>query len=689
MTELPTGHRTDIQALRAAAVTAVVLFHVWPGAVRGGYVGVDVFFVISGFLITGHLLAELRQHGRIRLVAFWGRRLRRLMPAALTVLAATAAAVWLLLPTGERAVQLREIVASALYVENWLLAHDSVDYLAAENSPSAVQHYWSLAVEEQFYVVWPLLLLLAGLVAGFAARRGVRRGAGWWTTALLAVVLASSLAASVVLTARDPGPAYFATWTRAWEFAAGGLLAAWAAWSDGGRLPDRVAPLARGLGWIAIAGTVLLYTPGTAFPGWAALGPVLGAVLVIAAGDAAPGSRHRSITGARPVSGLGTLSYGIYLWHWPLVVVGGAVAGWFVGVPALALTVLLAWATFHGVENPVRFHQPLVRSSRWTYLAAATAISVVVAGSLVGIRAQDHAVAASARQAQRLLDGSTACFGARAVLGDRRGCPNPRLDGVLVPDPAARLRDTGGAYACYSDADTSAVPIRSCHYGSRRPDALRVALVGNSHATALLPGLRPALERLNWSLDTYVGRNCRWIVSDLDADRCAADRPWLAPLTSGTPYDVVLVTNRRELSRPAGEPNPAAAAMAAAWRPAIDRGTTVVAIADNPGLPPEVEGCLAAGEGLAELQACRFTPAQAWATHDPLRAAVGLAGGGAHLVDLTRVFCEHDRCPLVIGNVLVYRDSHHLTATFVGTLAPFLVEQVRAAIDPATAKEER
>ncbi|GGO87623.1 acyltransferase [Nocardioides phosphati] len=673
-----TGHRTDIQALRAAAVTAVVLFHVWPGAVRGGYAGVDVFFVISGFLITGHLLGELRQHGRVRLVAFWGRRLRRLMPAALTVLAATAAAVWLLLPTGVRAVQLREVVASALYVENWLLAHDSVDYLAAENSPSAVQHYWSLAVEEQFYLVWPLLLLLAGLAARSVARRGVRREAGWWAAAMLAVVLVGSLAASVVLTTRDPGPAYFATWTRAWEFAAGGLLATWASAPER-RLGEAGQTAARTLGWAAIAATVLLYTPATPFPGWTALLPVVGAALVIAAGDAAPGSRYRSVTGSRPVSGLGTLSYGIYLWHWPLVVVGGAVAGWFVGVPAVAVSVLLAWATFHAVENPVRFHQPLVRSSRWTYLAAAAAISVVVAGSLVGIRAQDQAAAASVQQAQRLLRDSP-CLGARAVLGDHRHCPDPGLDGVLVPAPAARLTDTGGAYACYSDADTRAVPVPSCHYGSDRPDALRVALVGNSHATTLLPGLRPALNRLNWSLDTYVGRNCRWIVSDLPADRCSTGLPWMKPLTRGTPYDLILVTSRRDENRAAGQPDPDAAAMAAAWRPAIRRGTTVVAIADNPGLPPEVEGCLDAGDDLAALDACRFTPAQAWATDDPLPAAVRLAGRGARLVDLTRVFCDGDRCPLVIGHVLAYRDGHHLTATFVRTLAPYLIQEIRAAL---------
>lgn len=669
-------HRTDIQALRAAAVSAVVLFHVWPGAVRGGYVGVDVFFVISGFLITSHLLAELVQHGRIRLVTFWGRRLRRLMPAALTVLAATTVAVWVLLPSGIREVHLREIVASALYVENWLLARDAVDYLAAENAPSAVQHYWSLAVEEQFYLVWPLLLLLAAT----AARRGVRGGVGSRVVAVLVVVLAASLAASVVLTATQPGPAYFATWTRAWEFAAGGLLAVWVS-SAGGRMPARIAPVARAIGWATIAGTVLLYGPQTPFPGWTALGPVLGTVLVIAAGDAAPGSRYRQLTASRPVSALGTLSYGIYLWHWPLVVVGGAVAGWFVGVPALVATVVLAWMTFHGVENPVRFHQPLVRSSRWTYLSAATAMTVVVAGALVGIRAQEHAAAASAEQAQSLLSRPVACFGAAAVLGEQRPCHNPQLDGVLVPDPAARLRDTGGAYACYSDADSSAVPIQSCHFGSRRPDALRVALVGNSHATALLPGLRPALTRLNWSLDTYVGRNCRWIVSDLDADRCRADLPWMAPLTTGTPYDVVLVTNRRELTLPAGRPNLAAAAMAAAWRPAVERGTTVVAIADNPGLPPEVEACLASGEELADLAGCRFTPEQAWATDDPLRGAVTATGDGARLVDLTGAFCEEDQCPLVIGNVLVYRDSHHLTATFVRTLAPYLLAQIRAAID--------
>ena len=219
----PAAPRTDVQALRAIAVGAVVLNHLWPNRLPGGYVGVDVFFVISGFLITSHLLKELLSTGRVRLATFYARRVRRLLPAALLVLAVSAVAVWAFLPYTAWSRSAQEIAASAFYVENWALAARSVNYSALNDDATVAQHYWSLSVEEQFYLFWPLLLLGLYLVAvrgGRAAARPRRAVA-----AGVLAVGALSLVLSVVMTVRSPSEAYFVTPVRFWEFALGGLLA--------------------------------------------------------------------------------------------------------------------------------------------------------------------------------------------------------------------------------------------------------------------------------------------------------------------------------------------------------------------------------------------------------------------------------------------------------------------------------
>src|SRR3954454_1104661 len=181
------GIRPEIQALRAVAVALVVGWHLWPDAVPGGFVGVDVFFVISGFLITTLLLRELRETGRVSLRGFWAQRARRILPAALTVIAACAGATALVVPVTDWAQFFGDLRASALYVQNWHLAARAVDYFAASDGPSPVQHFWSLAVEEQFYLVWPLVIV--------AAARTRRR---WALPAALLAITAASLAYGIV-----------------------------------------------------------------------------------------------------------------------------------------------------------------------------------------------------------------------------------------------------------------------------------------------------------------------------------------------------------------------------------------------------------------------------------------------------------------------------------------------------------
>src|SRR3954469_8693972 len=307
--------RPDVQALRALAVTGVVAYHVWPWAMRGGFVGVDVFFVISGFLITRHLADELDRTGRVRLGRFWARRIRRILPAAFVVLVACLVLVIAVLPAMAWQENLQEIRASALYVENWLLAGNAVDYLGAENSPSLVQHYWSLSMEEQFYLCWPLLLLLATpLTAAMRLRRP-----RFALICLLATTGVASFVVCVLWTRADQPVAFFATPARAWEFAAGGLVGVLTATSVRGSVPVARSVLAWA-GWVVVVSSLFMISASSAFPGAVALVPVAGAALILAAGEAGAAWAPDRAVSWRPLQWLGDHSYAVYLWHWPLLV---------------------------------------------------------------------------------------------------------------------------------------------------------------------------------------------------------------------------------------------------------------------------------------------------------------------------------------------------------------------------------
>ncbi|MFL6060894.1 MAG: acyltransferase family protein, partial [Marmoricola sp.] len=305
--------RTDIQGLRAIAVSLVLVYHLSPKSLTGGFAGVDVFFVISGFLITLHLLENIPRRPR-DLATFWSRRVRRLLPASLLVLASTLIASRLLSPETQWENTARQVRASALYFVNWLLSNDAVDYLAADNAPSPVQHFWSLSVEEQFYFVWPVLILLLAAIARLLRRKPLPFVLGG-----LVVVVAASLIYSVHITGTNPQAAYFVTPARVWELGVGALLATVKLLRPGRMRHEFATPLAL-LGLAAIGYTAATYTGSTPFPGWQAAVPVLGTAAVIAAqpehGPGSPGP----ILALRPIQFLGDISYSVYLWHWPLVV---------------------------------------------------------------------------------------------------------------------------------------------------------------------------------------------------------------------------------------------------------------------------------------------------------------------------------------------------------------------------------
>ena len=339
MPQAGTTVRADIQGLRAVAVGLVVAYHAKVAGIPGGYVGVDVFYVISGFLITGLLLREVDRTGTVRLAAFYARRARRLLPAATVVIIATLAAAFVFLPPLRLAVIGTDAAAAALYVSNLRFAFQATDYLAADSAQSPFLHFWSLAVEEQFYLVWPGLILLV-------TRRGSPSGGRRVLPPALAIaiVFAASLAAAVYLTPRMSNWAFYASPPRAFEFAAGALVAlAVPRLARLGRAPATALTM---LGVALVALAAVRFDETTAFPGVAALLPVIGATLFIIGGTGATGPLER-VWAVPVISRLGVLSYSLYLWHWPMLVLPEAVAG-------RSLTAYERWGSWRPRSSPRR-----------------------------------------------------------------------------------------------------------------------------------------------------------------------------------------------------------------------------------------------------------------------------------------------------------------------------------------------
>jgi peptidoglycan/LPS O-acetylase OafA/YrhL len=680
--------RGDIQALRMVAVLSVLVFHLWPDRVAGGYVGVDVFFAISGFLITSHLVRELEDTGRLRLGRFWARRAKRLLPAALLVLLVTAVAVTTLVTVGERSQFLREVVGATFYVENWVLAREAVDYLAADDAASPVQHFWTLSVEEQFYVAVPLVIV----ACTFLARRvGVRRPTRLVVPVLGAVALAS-LAYSVLLTAAEPDVAYFSTGTRAWEFVLGGLLGCWMS------RPDVVVPrpVAHVLSWgglAAILVAVWAFDGDTPFPGYAAALPVLGTVAVIAARSVGPAELLGRLRAVRLV---GDVSYATYLWHWPLVVLVPFVTDHALTdaekVAIAGGSIALAWVSTRLVEDPVRFSPRLLgggRSARTVGLVCAAAMVLVAGTAVAGARTAEHEVAQAQDRATGLVAGTDVrCLGAGAAHGRPAGCPD--LGDLIVPAPEAAALDDHNDVECWATTGVSEPQV--CHLPGGDPDGPRVLAIGDSHNNVYLPLYESLAKEQGWQVDVTGRSGCSWGTREQEnpsaeaARECGVWKERVAGLlASGPAYDVILTTSKQTGGLAVPESGESAeeatvAGLRDAWESQIERGTTVVAIRDNPVAREDVLQCVET-QGIDAAEACALPLDRAFAGHDALAEAVRRTPGSV-LVDVRDLMCDRV-CRPVIGNVAVYRDWSHMTATFVRTLVPTMTERILRALEGA------
>ncbi len=691
--------RGDIEGLRALAVLLVIADHLF-GRPSGGFVGVDVFFVISGFLITGLLLREHRTEGRISFTDFYRRRVRRILPASVLVLAVTAVAAHVVFFGSRARDTLDDAVWSFLFAGNWHFALEGTDYLQAEGPVSPLRHFWSLAVEEQFYVVWPVVMAVILASAGWRRRHRVKGLKA--IAATMVLIVAASYAWALQETATEPSWAYFSTFSRAWELGLGALVAIAA--PAVARIPARLRPLLGWIGLAAIGAGAFVIDSSTPFPAPGALLPVLGTALVIAAGTG--GETHLAPLTNRPARYLGALSYSLYLWHFPVIVVLAALMPVDATYYALVLTVtaVASMASYHLVEQPIRrssWLRPGVvrpretrvwRVSAWTAASVAGALAaVLVVGQVAGWPGDRDAGAQTPPPvADAAADSGRAASGpaAEAVLAQEISTALTATEWPeLTPSLDALGSDAWAPEWTQDDCLNVLLNVDDCRYGD--PAAPRTAvLMGDSVGISWMPAIRRALEPAGWNVQSLTTGQCPQVavrvrsVNEIEGftDGCTEHQQWAVQEVQRIQPDLVIVASaansvRRLDSGATGE------AALREWGAgvtdmltALDTAPLQVVVLASPPEGENLQDCATRFNG---PQDCVTTPTDAYAAFvDVERSAVQQFRGSAlqaTYVDTRPWFCDaQQRCPSFVGTAPVFADGVHMTGAYSARLGPVL-----------------
>ena len=664
-------YRPEIEGLRTVAFLLVAVFHIWLNRVSGG---VDVFFTVAGFLVTLSLLSQIRKFGTVRAGQFFGRLALRLLPPALLVLGAVAVLTLILLPFSEWRNVFGQVFASSAYWENWYLGINAVDYLAVDTSRSPVQHFWAMSVQGQFYVLWFLAFILAIFIAG-----RIRKRAKSVAAVLVAALVVISFIWSVYQTRDDQQFAYFSTLTRIWEFGVGSLIA---------MVIERVKinqVLAAVLSWASVAMIIcvgVLLPVADLFPGWVAVLPVAAACIIILTGQDQARWGASALLASKPLVWLGGLGYGVYLWHWPILIFvlhvqGRNRAGLLTGIAVIALALLLSWLTKRLVENPfMKARQSTSpRAGRIALLVALSGVVIVAGASSLGVVKVDERVAAEQKMA------GDPCLGANALAAEPE-CAEANFGGRYLPstpDSDAGELFTGSDPSGVRCATGLSDPeLRPCRWGDPTAE-VRVALIGNSHGAVWFPAFKEIAANRGWLIDAYFKHSCTYN----SATRSQQNESWRTScdewneslteyLAAQEPYDYVLTSaiaqNSSFTDLNSGETGISVGAKGyeEVWRPLIDRGATILAMRDYPRAPREVIDC-ARQDPTSD---CSFELAE---VQVPLEEEVLMVAAnrleGAVPIDMQGWFCVDGVCPGVIGNTHVYRDAGHFTGTYGRTLA--------------------
>ena len=631
--------RPDIEGLRALAIGLVIASHAELPFLRGGFVGVDVFFVLSGYLITSLLMQEISSSGTVNFARFYARRARRLLPAAITMVWVVCGAEAFIMNPVAQFNTLKAALATVLYSSNFYFAHLQLQYFFQHSETNPLLHTWSLAAEEQFYLVWPLLLLL--LARTFNSVRG-RRNA-------LAAISLASFVLCVWLTATNSILAFFETPARVWEFGAGGLL---------GFMPERRLTGRRRLcSWLGGIGIITLAAGAeliraSMFPGYVAAIPVVGTLLLLLAGVGAPESPVPRLLRSKPAQVIGKLSYSLYLWHWPVLVIGQQL------MPNNSVPMRLAWiavagmiaaVTYGAIESPIRFQPFLIAHSSLT-IGLAVLAAILCVGAAGAWRAiLDHSE--QFRKYERAIEDIPGVY--------RKGCDPDRAD----PHPAM------------------------CFFGEISQPRSTMVLFGDSHAAQWFPALLEIAEIQHWRLATIIKPGCtplsiredttprmEWVCEEWrhaaigDIEQL---RPELVIVTSASRHpgaDGNRIEDTRIWEQGARDTFAALA----------KEGEKVRFIRDTPYADYDVPGCLAQAEWDGHTQCT--APASAAVLSPGIYAAEARAAqdfSNVKVLDLSDRMCGPDRCYLEAGGQVIYRDADHLTASFSRSLAAVLFQRLK------------
>lgn len=661
--------RPEIEGLRAVAAAMVAIFHIWIGRVSGG---VDVFFVVSSFLITTGLLSQIERTGTVDFARFWGRLIRRLLPAALLVLCFVIVVSVLWHSKSRWRDTIEHVAASAVYLENWRLASDAVDYLAQNTPATPVQHYWALSVQGQFYLLWPFLFIAVAWLAK-AANVAFRKA----LVPALVMVFVASLAYSIYVTHVHQRHAYFDTFARIWEFCIGALLAVFIQRIS---LPNGLRLFAGWAGILAIVGCGFIFQVSRIFPGYAALWPTVAGALVILAGTTRGFGADRFLA-SKPMVYLGGISYGIYLWHFPILTFCKAYAepeeiGLLSGLGIMAASVALAALTSRFVEAPLRARKGR-EEKRWhAYAIGAACLAPVAVGLALWTQHYKHLRAQARAQAQITQVTHPGASVMEPGVADPSHYAKEIYPGPLsVYDDRERLAD--------SRCKQRISEPQECVLGSPQGEFV-MAVVGGSHSSQWLPALESIARRENWKIVFFARDNCPFHlgtrVSDGEIDSC---REWngnvFEALVELRP-DVVFMTATREQDGDEYVPE----GYVAAWRALDKENIRVVALRDNPKVKFDAPECVEYHG--ADAERCSLRRASVLETPSPLQTLKN-PPSNVRFIDLSNYFCDAKTCPPVIGNVMVYRHLAHITATYVRSLEPMLGRELRHALQLPVATE--
>ncbi|RSL35381.1 acyltransferase [Salibacterium salarium] len=650
--------RPEIEGVRAVAAFLVAIYHIWLGSVSGG---VDVFFIVSGYLITTTLLTRMEREGRINLFENVLGLARRLFPIAFIVLLFTAIFSILLLPQSQWEQTIGEIFSSAFYYQNWQLANSAIDYLAQNNNASPLQHFWALSIQGQFYITWPFVILLSFFLANKVFKTPVRKT----LLGLLITFFVVSIGYSIYITAVNQPWAYFDTFARVWEFSLGGILALLLPYLKFNKAVSAV------IGWIGlavIAFTGMVLPVSSLFPGYVALLPTTGVIFVILAAE--NGSRFgvENLLGSKPFLYFGGISYAFYLWHWPLLIFyysywdtdTVSIPG---GVGIIATAFVLSVLSSKILESPVR-----TISVKSKIKLPAILVTFMLPALLVTYFWGDYV-----NQSQETLykDYDVENYpGALSVSDNIEASP----DKEPLPTAVQAEDDLPEFYGdnCYTGLEGS--EVTSCSYGVTDNPDYTVALVGGSHSGHWFPALKELSEDLNLQIDVYNKDGCRFSDEDFDgalSESCMVWNEKVVDTLKSDPPD--LVFSPANVNDGATIPE----GYIHQWEK-LEGITKALAVRDTPRMAEDIPLCLEENSP----DECAIPTEDAMSENPPWENTDAEdIPNNVTFADLTTdYFCNDETCEPVIGNVVVYRDYNHISTLYSKTLAPALKEHLVSAL---------